>query len=127
MDRLSSRSTFLFWFCLPKITPGSPIFITFTSQVNLMIRSIDKIDDVKMEFSVQITFRLSLIEKFGTLQISPRQKWFDDRLQFAHKVSPAMKDKIKYLTITEPGKVTLNHLKEGNINKSSKNHLWWYT
>ena len=26
-------------------------------QVNLMIRSIDKIDDVKMEFSVQITFR----------------------------------------------------------------------
>ena len=27
-------------------------------QVNLMIRSIDKIDDVKMEFSVQITFRL---------------------------------------------------------------------
>ena len=26
-------------------------------QVNLMIRSIDKIDDVKMEFSTQITFR----------------------------------------------------------------------
>ena len=25
--------------------------------VNLMIRSIDKIDDVKMEYSVQITFR----------------------------------------------------------------------
>jgi len=59
-------------------------------QVNLMIRSVDKIDDVKMEFSVQITFR---------------QKWFDDRLQFSHKVSQAMKDKIKYLTITEPGKV----------------------
>jgi len=59
-------------------------------QVNLMIRSIDKIDDVKMEFSVQITFR---------------QKWFDDRLQFTDKVSPSMRDKIKYLTITEPGKV----------------------
>ena len=29
-------------------------------QVNLMIRSIDKIDDVKMEFSVQITFRFNL-------------------------------------------------------------------
>ena len=29
-------------------------------QVNLMIRSIDKIDDVKMEFSVQITFRFVL-------------------------------------------------------------------
>ena len=26
-------------------------------SVNLMIRSIDKIDDVKMEFSTQITFR----------------------------------------------------------------------
>ena len=26
-------------------------------NVNLMIRSIDKIDDVKMEFSTQITFR----------------------------------------------------------------------
>ena len=25
--------------------------------VNLMIRSIDKIDDVKMEYSVQLTFR----------------------------------------------------------------------
>ena len=30
-------------------------------QVNLMIRSIDKIDDVKMEFSVQITFRYSAV------------------------------------------------------------------
>ena len=30
-------------------------------QVNLMIRSIDKIDDVKMEFSTQITFRLKTI------------------------------------------------------------------
>jgi len=59
-------------------------------QVNLMIRSIDKIDDVKMEFSTQITFR---------------QQWYDDRLKFGDKVSPAMKDKIKYLTITEPGKV----------------------
>ena len=29
-------------------------------QVNLMIRSIDKIDDVKMEFSVQITFRFDI-------------------------------------------------------------------
>ena len=28
-------------------------------QVNLMIRSIDKIDDVKMEFSIQITFRFA--------------------------------------------------------------------
>ena len=28
-------------------------------KVNLMLRSIDKIDDVKMEFSTQITFRLN--------------------------------------------------------------------
>ena len=75
-----------------------------------MIRSIDKIDDVKMEFSVQITFRwvgprIDLwLESYFFLLL--RQKWFDDRLQFAHKVSPTMKDKIKYLTITEPGKVS---------------------
>ena len=31
-------------------------------QVNLMIRSIDKIDDVKMEFSVQITFRYVVLQ-----------------------------------------------------------------
>ena len=77
--------------------------------VNLMIRSIDKIDDVKMEYSNQITFR---------------QQWYDDRLEFGSKLSPKMKgamldgglvikiknyflflDKIKYLTITDPGKV----------------------
>ena len=84
-----------------------------------MIRSIDKIDDVKMEFSVQITFRWGLIfdlrVTFFKTVLLLRQKWFDDRLQFAHKVSPTMKDKIKYLTITEPGKVSQLH-----INKSWK-------
>ena len=44
-----------------------------------------------------------------------RQKWFDDRLQFAHKVSSGMKDKIKYLTITEPGKVILSHFQENYV------------
>ena len=44
--------------------------------VNLMIRSIDKIDDVKMEYSNQITFR---------------QQWYDDRLEFGSKLSPKMK------------------------------------
>ena len=44
--------------------------------VNLMIRSIDKIDDVKMEYSNQITFR---------------QQWYDDRLEFGSKLSPRMK------------------------------------
>ena len=36
-------------------------------QVNLMIRSVDKIDDVKMEFSVQITFRFSKNVNFHIL------------------------------------------------------------
>lgn len=40
-------------------------------MVNLFIRSFAKIDDVKMEYSVQITFR---------------QKWADDRLTYKHKL-----------------------------------------
>ena len=40
-------------------------------MVNLFIRSFAKIDDVKMEYSVQITFR---------------QKWSDDRLIYKHKL-----------------------------------------
>jgi hypothetical protein len=70
-----------------------------------MIRSIDKIDDVKMEFSIQITFR-SAFPSICNSGSWPRQKWFDDRLRFADKISPEMQDKIKYLTITEPGKVS---------------------
>ena len=40
-------------------------------MVNLFIRSFAKIDDVKMEYSVQITFR---------------QKWSDDRLTYQHRL-----------------------------------------
>ena len=54
--------------------------------VNLYVRSFEKIDDVKMEFSVQITFR---------------QQWNDNRLAFNN-----MGGKIKYLTMTDRGKVT---------------------
>ena len=53
--------------------------------VNLFVRSFEKIDDVKMEFSVQITFR---------------QLWNDNRLAFNN-----MGGKIKYLTMTERDKV----------------------
>ena len=53
--------------------------------VNLFVRSFEKIDDVKMEFSVQITFR---------------QLWNDNRLAFND-----MGGKIKYLTMTERDKV----------------------
>ena len=57
---------------------------------NLYVRSFEKIDDVKMEFSVQITFR---------------QQWFDNRLMFDD-----LGGKIKYLTMTESDKVTIYHL-----------------
>ena len=60
---------------------------------NLYVRSFEKIDDVKMEFSVQITFR---------------QQWFDNRLMFDD-----LGGKIKYLTMTESDKVTkctLSHI-----------------
>jgi len=53
--------------------------------VNLFVRSFEKIDDVKMEFSIQITFR---------------QQWNDNRLEFSN-----MGGKIKYLTMTERSKV----------------------
>ena len=52
---------------------------------NLFVRSFEKIDDVKMEFSLQITFR---------------QTWYDNRLEFDN-----MGGKIKYLTMTDRGKV----------------------
>ena len=53
--------------------------------VNVFVRSFEKIDDVKMEFSFQITFR---------------QQWNDNRLAFND-----MGGKIKYLTMTDRGKV----------------------
>ena len=52
---------------------------------SLFVRSFEKIDDVKMEFSVQITFR---------------QKWYDNRLEFDD-----LDGKIKYLTMTDSEKV----------------------
>lgn len=54
-------------------------------NVNLYFRSFDKIDDVKMEYSVQITFR---------------QQWNDNRLAFND-----MEGRIKYLTMTDSKKV----------------------
>ena len=47
-------------------------------MVNLFIRSFAKIDDVKMEYSVQITFR---------------QKWSDDRLTYQHRLVGDMESK----------------------------------
>jgi len=59
--------------------------------VNLYIRSFAKIDDVKMEYSVQITFR---------------QQWCDDRLSYAGRLNHGdMRAKIQYLTMTDAKKV----------------------
>ena len=55
--------------------------------VNVFVRSFEKIDDVKMEFSFQITLR---------------QQWNDNRLAFDD-----MGGKIKYLTMTDKGKVSV--------------------
>ena len=55
--------------------------------VNVFVRSFEKIDDVKMEFSFQITFR---------------QQWNDNRLSYND-----MGGRIKYLTMTDRGKVRI--------------------
>ena len=54
-------------------------------NVNIYLRSIDDIDDYKMEYSVQITFR---------------EQWSDPRLKFDHE-----NGRFNYLTLTDPKKV----------------------
>jgi len=56
-----------------------------TVNVNLYVRSFEKIDDVKMEYSIQITFR---------------QQWNDNRLAFND-----LQGRLKYLTMTDSKKV----------------------
>ncbi|XP_073998268.1 glycine receptor alpha 1 isoform X6 [Rhodnius prolixus] len=58
--------------------------------VNIFLRSISKIDDYKMEYSVQLTFR---------------EQWLDERLKFDD-----FKGKIKYLTLTESNRVWMPDL-----------------
>ncbi|CAL4066506.1 unnamed protein product [Meganyctiphanes norvegica] len=58
--------------------------------INMMFRSIQTIDDVKMEYSVQLTFR---------------EEWTDERLVFDN-----LGGKIKYLTLTETDKVWMPDL-----------------
>lgn len=57
--------------------------------VNIFVRSFSSIDDVKMEYSFQITLR---------------QQWNDGRLSFKKKLF-GMEDKIRYLTMTDSSKV----------------------
>ncbi|XP_076309353.1 glutamate-gated chloride channel-like isoform X1 [Tachypleus tridentatus] len=54
-------------------------------SVNIYIRSISKIDDVTMEYSVQLTFR---------------EQWRDERLEFDD-----MNGQMAYLTLTDPNKI----------------------
>ncbi|KAG8178490.1 hypothetical protein JTE90_023420, partial [Oedothorax gibbosus] len=54
-------------------------------RVNIYIRSISEIDDVRMEYSVQLTFR---------------EQWRDERLQFDD-----MGGQVRYLTLTDPEKI----------------------
>ncbi|XP_053630994.1 glutamate-gated chloride channel-like [Cherax quadricarinatus] len=61
-----------------------------TVVINIMIRSINKIDDYHMEYSVQMTFR---------------EHWNDDRLNYSSEGG-----RIKYLTLTETDKIWMPDL-----------------
>ncbi|XP_045615635.1 glutamate-gated chloride channel [Procambarus clarkii] len=61
-----------------------------TVVINIMIRSINKIDDYHMEYSVQMTFR---------------ELWNDDRLNYSSEGG-----RIKYLTLTETDKIWMPDL-----------------
>ncbi|XP_074596834.1 glutamate-gated chloride channel-like isoform X2 [Brevipalpus obovatus] len=78
-------------------------------EVNMMVRSITRIDDVKMEYSTQLTFR---------------EFWSDSRLVYTeqmrkHRIS---NNSIEYIALTEPGRVWLPDLffrneKKGRFHK----------
>ncbi|XP_024935926.1 glutamate-gated chloride channel isoform X3 [Cephus cinctus] len=70
--------------------------------VNIFLRSISKIDDYKMEYSVQLTFR---------------EQWVDERLRFND-----FGGRLKYLTLTEASRVWMPDLffaneKEGHFHE----------
>ncbi|XP_050704620.1 glutamate-gated chloride channel-like [Eriocheir sinensis] len=69
-------------------------------HINIMIRNVQTISDVKMEYSIQITFR---------------EQWTDQRLTFDN-----MQGRIQYLTLTETDMVWMPDLffkneKEGHF------------
>ncbi|XP_065582925.1 glutamate-gated chloride channel-like isoform X3 [Artemia franciscana] len=65
-------------------------------RVNLLLRSISQIDDYKMEYSTQLTFR---------------EEWVDERLSFEKFPNIGS---LKYLTLTDPNKVWMPDLFFGN-------------
>ncbi|XP_053965396.1 glutamate-gated chloride channel isoform X1 [Anastrepha ludens] len=77
-------------------TENMPTYV----YVNMFLRSISKIDDYKMEYSVQLTFR---------------EQWTDERLKFDD-----IQGRLKYLTLTEANRVWMPDLffsneKEGHF------------
>jgi len=58
--------------------------------VNIFVRSFSKIDDVKMEYSFQITMR---------------QQWNDKRLAYKDRLKGILGERIRYLTLTDASKV----------------------
>ncbi|XP_064085543.1 glutamate-gated chloride channel-like isoform X4 [Macrobrachium nipponense] len=68
-----------------------------TVIINIMIRSINKIDDYHMEYSVQMTFR---------------EQWNDDRLNYSNEevLGAGRQGKINYLTLTETDKIWMPDL-----------------
>ncbi|XP_058824744.1 glutamate-gated chloride channel isoform X6 [Topomyia yanbarensis] len=69
-------------------------------RINLFVRSIMTISDIKMEYSVQLTFR---------------EQWLDERLKFDD-----IGGRLKYLTLTDPNRVWMPDLffsneKEGHF------------
>ena len=74
-------------------------------MVNLFIRSFAKIDDVKMEYSVQITFR---------------QKWSDDRLTYQHRLVEDMESEYRALS-TDIG----NIINQIHFIYFNDNNGWW--
>jgi len=73
--------------------------------VSLYIRSIENIDDVRMEYSVQLTFR---------------QEWLDPRLNYSHLVE--RHTKIPYLQLVLPERIWLPDIffsneKKGDLHK----------
>jgi len=78
----------------PRIRPAGQNSTDGPSMVyvNVFVRSFSKIDDVKMEYSFQVTLR---------------QQWNDKRLRFKEllKAKGVSEDKIRYLTMTDASKV----------------------
>ncbi|KAH9369300.1 hypothetical protein HPB48_012376 [Haemaphysalis longicornis] len=74
-----------FVFFSDRPAPTLPVDGPCVVRVNIYLRSISKIDDLSMEYTVQMTFR---------------EQWRDERLQYDD-----LGGQVRYLTLTEPDKL----------------------